>query len=168
MQALIKAFWSIALLRNGPQTLPASHFLLALVLLVHWLVGVALGAMSLDAGGALATSLVGTLVMAAFVHITLTLRGVGRRTLQSLTALAGCESLLGMAALPLTAWFFAQPEADRAVPGLLSLLLLGWNIAIAGHVFRHALGVSSGIGLLTAVGYMFLSFTVSDLMSPAR
>ncbi len=167
MQALIEAFWSITRLRAGPQILPASHFLLALALLLHWGVGVGLGTFSLAPGAALASALAGTLIMVAFVHGLLSLRGLGSRTVQTLTALAGCEVLLGAIAIPLTAWFFAVPEAQRAMPGLLSLFILGWNIALAGHIFRHALGISSGMGVLAALGYIFVSFALSDFIAPA-
>ena len=167
MQALIETFWSILRLRTGPQILPTSRFLLALTLLLHWMVGVGLGTFSLAPGMALASSLVGTLMVVAFVNGLLSLRGFGDRTVQTLTALAGCEVLLGALAIPLTAWFFVVPEAQRALPGLLSLLLLGWNIALAGHIFRHALGVSSGMGLLAALGYIFVSFALSDFITPA-
>lgn len=167
MQALIETFWSIMRLRAGPQILPASNFLLAPILLLHWAVGVGLGAFSLAPGMALASALAGTVMVVIFVHALLGLRGLRARAIQTLTALAGCEVLLGALAIPLTAWFFAVPEAQRALPGLLSLLVLGWNIALAGHIFRHALGISSSMGLVAALGYILVSFALAGAITPA-
>ncbi|WP_303906619.1 hypothetical protein [Thiohalomonas denitrificans] len=167
MQALIETFWSILRLRAGPQILPASNVLLALILLLHWGIGVGLGTFSLTPEVALASALAGTVMVVAFVQGLLGLYGLRARAVQTLTALAGCEVLLGALAILLTAWFFAVPEAQRALPGLLSLLVLGWNIALAGHIFRHALGISSGMGLLAALGYILVSFALADFITPA-
>ena len=167
MQALIESLWGILLLRKGPQILPASTFLLVPILLLHWMIGTGLGTFTLSPGRALASALAGTVMMAALVYSLLGLRGLGARALQTLTALAGCEALLGVLAIPLTAWFFAVPEAQQALPGLLSLLVLGWNIALVGHILRHALGISPGTGLIAALGYVFVSFALADFIAPA-
>ncbi len=164
MQQLVSAFWSIATLRSAPQTLPFSEYLLALVLLGHWLVGASLGLLGLPIGPAFATAFAGVLLMAALVHGILSLRGLARRTVQTLTALAGAEILIGLAALPVTYWFVGA-EAERTLPALLSILLLGWNLAVAGHVFRHALDTGPVGGFLAGVGYLLASLVLSDLVT---
>lgn len=163
METLFRAIGSIILLRQGPQVLPASGFLLSLALGAHWGTGVLLGLFSLSPGLALLSALAGTLIMVALVHGLLLLHGLHSRATQTLSALAGCEVLLGLLALPLTALFFAGGGMAELAT-LLSLLLLGWNIAVAAHIFRHALGVSMGMGVLFAIGYTLISIGLSSLI----
>lgn len=163
METLIRALVAIALLRRGPQTLPASTFLLYLALAAHWGTGVLLGLFSLPPAMALLSALAGTLVMVALVHGLLLLHRLHARVTQTLTALAGCEVLLGLLALPLTLLFYAGGGMAE-LAALLSLLLLGWNVAVAAHIFRHALNVSVGMGVLFAIGYTLISMSLSGLI----
>lgn len=165
MEALFRAIISIALLRQGPQILPASTFLLALALAAHLGTGVLLGLFSLSPALALFSALAGTLIMVALVHGLLLLHRLHMRVIQTLTALAACEVLIGLLALPLTALFYAGGGLAE-LAALLSLLLLGWNVAVAAHIFRHALNVSMGMGVLFAIGYTLISMSLSGLIGP--
>ncbi|MCW8828969.1 MAG: hypothetical protein OQK94_07940 [Gammaproteobacteria bacterium] len=167
MGALLRVIGQIAMLRQGPQVLPASTLLLWLALIAHWLTGVVLGSHALPLDGAFLSSLVGTLTMVAVVHGLLLLHRRHSRVLQTLTALAACETLLGLVAIPVSVWFnMGGGLQDVAV--LLSLLLFGWNIAIASHILRHALGVSRGMGFLFAVGYTLVSITLGSFLVPVE
>jgi hypothetical protein len=166
MGTLIRTIAAIALLRRGPQTLPASSFLLYLLLAAHWGTGVLLGLFSFSPAMALLAALAGTLIMVALVHGLLLMHRLHSRVTQTLSALAGCEVLIGLLGVPLTALFYAGGGmAELAV--LLSLLLLVWNLAVAAHIFRHALSVSMGIGVLFAIGYILISMSLSGLIGPA-
>jgi len=161
MGALVRVIWQIALLRQGPQVLPASTFLLWLVLGAHWATGVLLGLFSFPVVEAMLSALAGTLIMAAVVHTLLLLYRQHHRLVQTLTALAGCEVLLGLLGLPPTALFFAGAQDIAA---MLSLLILGWNIAIAAHIFRHAVGVTLGMGFFYAIVYTLISISLGSLV----
>jgi hypothetical protein len=165
METLIRTIAAIALLRRGPQTLPASTFLLYLLLAAHWGTGVLLGLFSFSTAMALLSALAGTLIMVALVHGLLLLHRLHSRVTQTLTALAGCEVLIGLVGVPLTALFYAGGTMSE-LAALLSLLLLGWNVAVAAHIFRHALNVSMGVGVLFAIGYMLISISLSGLIGP--
>lgn len=159
MGALFRAWASIALLQRGPQTLPASTYLLALTLAAHLSTGVLLGLFSLSPAMALMSAMVGTLVMVALVHGLLLLHRLHARVTQTLTALAGCEVLIGLLVLPLTVlYYIGGGMAELAT--LLSLLLLAWNVAVAAHIFRHALNVSVGVGVMFAIGYTLISLSL--------
>lgn len=167
MEALFRAFASIALLRRGPQILPASKALLALILAAHLGTGVLLGLFGLPPAMALLSALAGTLIMVALVHGLLMLHRLHARVTQTLTALAGCEVLLGLLVLPLSALYYAGGGAAE-LAALLSLLLLAWNVAVAAHIFRHALNVSVGMGVMFAIGYTLISLSLSGLIGPVE
>ncbi|MGM0594899.1 MAG: hypothetical protein ACQETD_10210 [Pseudomonadota bacterium] len=167
MAVLVRVVWQIALLRQGPQVLPAASVLLWLSLGAHWLTGVLLGLFTLPPELAMLSALVGTLIMVALVHALLVLHRKQSRVVQTLTALAACETLLGLIAMPLSALFYAGGDIG-AIAGMFSLLLLGWNIAIAAHIFRHALAVSMGVGVLLAVGYTLVAISLGSYIVPAQ
>jgi hypothetical protein len=165
MNQLLKVFVNICLLRSGPQQLPASRFLLLLVLLAHLLTGLVFVLFTLALPQALLAALIGTVLLYAVVQGLLSAHRKPQRVSQTVTALAGCEVLLGALALPLTAWFYAVEEGSaRIVPSLLSLVIIVWSVVVTVHILRHALQVSQGIALLFALGYTFLAYSVMGLV----
>jgi hypothetical protein len=169
MGALILAFWRILLLRAGPQSVPASATVLWLALLLHYTVGVLLGLFAMPISFALLYALVSTLTMVAVVHGLLLLFKKHVRYLQSLSALAAGEALLGLLLLPLSLLYYLGDggEVLRGLLALLSLLVMGWNVALAAHIFRHTLGVSRGLGFLYSVVYLIIAVTLGDMVSVA-
>jgi hypothetical protein len=114
---------------------------------------------------ALLAALIGTVLLYAVVQGLLSAHRKPQRVSQTVTALAGCEVLLGALALPLTAWFYAVEEGSaRIVPSLLSLVIIVWSVVVTVHILRHALQVSQGIALLFALGYTFLAYSVMGLV----
>lgn len=171
MDTLIQAFFRILLLRAGPQSIPPSSSLMWLVLLLHLATGLVLTLFSQPLGYSLFSALAGTLVMVAVVHGLLLLFNRRERYRQTLTALAGCEVLLGLMLLPLSinSLYYGE-EAGAEVVALISiagLVIVGWNVAVAAHIFRYALSVSTGLGFLYSIAYFIIAMTVGDLMSSA-
>jgi len=166
MGALLRTIWQIATLRQGPQVLPPSSVLLWLALLAHWLTGVVLSLYTLPPGESMLSAMIGTLIMVALVHMLMVLHRLQHRFVQTVTALAACEAMLGLLAIPPTAWFFMGGDI-RDIAAMLSLLLLGWNITIAAHIFRHALNITLGMGFLFSVGYTLVSISLGSMIGPA-
>ncbi len=169
MEALLHAFWRILLLRTGPQSIPASAALMWLALLLHFIVGTLHAQFVMPLPLALFYGLVGTLTMVVVVHGLLLLFQKHARYAQSLTALAGCEALLGLLLLPLSLLYYLGNGGEEmlALLAILSLLVVGWNVALAAHIFRHALSVSTALGFLYSVVYIIIAFTLGDMVSAA-
>lgn len=168
MDALIHAFWRILLLRAAPQSVPASQTLLWLALALHGSVGLLISLFSMPFALALPYALVSTLTMVAVVHGLLLLFRKHSRYIQALTALAACEALLGVMLLPLSVLLYlGGGEGLHGGLLLISLLVLGWNMAVAAHIFRHALSVSIGLGFLYSVAYLLIAMTLGDMVSAA-
>lgn len=169
MEALIHAFWRILLLRSGPQSIPPSVPLMWLTLLLHFTVGTLYAQFMMPFSLALFSALVSTLTMVVVVHGLLLLFQKHARYLQSLTALAACEALLLLPLLPLSLLYYQGGEGEelRAMLVILSLILVGWNVALAAHIFKHALSVSSGLGFLYSVVYLIIAITLGDMVSAA-
>lgn len=159
---LAKVFWNICIFRTGPQALPASRFLLVLALSAHWLIGVANGVFSFSVPIALLAALLGTATVVAVIHTILTLRGRPARAMQTLTAVAGSEVLLGVIALPVTVMYYGG--GDQSVAALLILTLMAWNLAVVAHILRHALEIPLSAGVGFALIYTVVSYGMVDLL----
>lgn len=156
----IRTLLKILLLRSGPQQLPADRGLLVLGLTAHFATGYLLTSFDATAERAFVTSLLGTLSMLAIIHGLLTLHGKASRTLQSVTAVAFGEALLGVLLLPL----LLGVAVGTGLAGVWSLLLLGWNVALVGHVLRHALEVERWVGIMFAIGYLLVSMALVGML----
>ncbi|MCW8826773.1 MAG: hypothetical protein OQK78_10155 [Gammaproteobacteria bacterium] len=163
MSALLRAFWMVSILKMAPQAIPASQTLLALVVVTHFAIGAMLSATALPADGAVVSALLGTVVMMAFVYLILMMRGQLQRFVQTVTALAGCEAMIGLIALPLT-YLFHAGGGESGLIALFSLLIFAWNIMIAAHVFKHAFDLNSQQGVFYAVLYIFTSLIVGTML----
>jgi hypothetical protein len=168
MMQLVRMFAAICLLRAAPQDLPASRVLLGYALGFYLLFAWLLAIPAYGQVRALLVALLDTAVLIAFLQALLYLLGRSARILQTLIAMAGAGSLLGLLALPLVLW--GQPsQAEEPVGGLLLyawLLLLVWNLVVAGHILRHALSTSLGIGIGVALLYALFSMQLVAALFP--
>ena len=141
MSEFIRLFTQIALLRRGPQDLPASRLLLALTvaayLFVNFIVSTALPPDS-RWRESLAVDTLFTLVW-----YLLLLRLVGRpeRTLQTTTAVFGFQTVLAPLLVG-SEWLirrFGEDSTWQVPITCAGLLLFVWLIAINSHVVKAAL-----------------------------
>lgn len=157
MPSLFKLFLDICLLRASPDQLPASKNLLLITLLSYAVVSLILARLELPLGSALLYAVLDTLVLAIITHTVLLLRRFPARLTQTLTALAGTGSLLGLIALPLAGFAGASPAL---------LLLVLWNIVVTAHILRHALAVPLMMGLVASMAYLLMTFFVMSALFP--
>jgi len=169
MYALVNPFVQIAFLRCGPQDLPASMFLLKLTLAAHALLGVLMFANRLSLVQALLAGAISTLVMCALTASLLFANRRSARIVQTLTAMAGSDVVVGIVALPVAAWLHGTVDGAVAsgLPGLLFLVLVVWNLVVAGHVLRHALSSPLPLGIVLALVLYMLSVNVMHALFPA-
>ena len=156
--ALIRPFVDICLLRTGPQDLPASSTLLGLTLAAYTLSNLVGGIVSFGVKDAVAASLLDTGLLVALTASVLCAHRLRARVVQTLTALAGCGTLLMLIAIPLS-WVQLSTGPDNQL-GLASLMFLAlwvWNLVVFGHILRHALSAPLFVGLIVA-GIFFAVF----------
>ncbi|MEZ5581591.1 MAG: hypothetical protein R3F37_01305 [Candidatus Competibacteraceae bacterium] len=169
MVALFNLFLDICLLRKGPQDVPASTALLQLSLALYAISGLVLLLATLDLISAFTLVTLDLGLLVGLTYGVLNLLGRGPRFAQTLTALAGTGVLLELIAWPLAMWIGQASirQETAALPGLLYLVLLGWNIVIIGHILRHALSITLAFGVLYAFGYLLSFWVLSDWLVPA-
>ena len=159
MHAIVNPFIQICLLRQGPQDLPTSGILLTIALTTYTVMSIVWSKISLNATSALLSGLLDTVLLVVLSGALLYAQRRKARLIQTLTALAGTGAIITFLALPVSGWLqgadHAAGEGKFAV--LLLLVLMGWSLAVVGHIFRHALSVSYFFGLVLAAVFAGIS-----------
>ncbi|MBT8137834.1 MAG: hypothetical protein KJO54_12525 [Gammaproteobacteria bacterium] len=159
MQALITfvlPFVQIVAHRAGPQHLPASRFLLALVLALHIAVYyAAMVILEVPAARAVALPFVDTLTQSVCFAAVLLFLGLQGRMLQTLTAVFGADVLLNLLQLPLAVFGPLSSGSPAAVVSLLLLIAIAlWSLGVKGHILRHAAGLPYFVGVALALVFL--------------
>ena len=140
MKELVQLFAQIALLRRGPQDLPASPLLLALTFAAYLAVSCMVSS-ALPLRGWPAQVLVAALFTLAWYVVLLWLCGRRERTLQTTTAVFGLQALLAPL-LTACEWLMLRLGEDtpwQLPAALAGLLVAVWLIAANSHIVRAAL-----------------------------
>ncbi len=157
MYAIIHPFLQIALLRSPPQELPRSHMLLGLVLALHLLLGFGLYLLQYPFLTATLAAITGTVILSILSYSLLYMNGKIQRFVQTLSALAGTDILIGLISIPIITL------GVSGLASLLYLLIVAWNLTVAAHILRHALTVSVQQGFVFAL--IFFMFTMMVIRS---
>ena len=163
MMELIRLFSQIALLRRGPQDVPASPVLLTVTVAVYFVINVAVTAiLPPDDGPVVARSLLDVAFMLVWYFLLLKVVGKSERILQTTTAVFGFQAVLSPV-LVASGWLIRRFQQDAVwqVPAsLIGLALLIWYIAANGHVVKAALEWSS----TASVALVILQLVTGELL----
>jgi hypothetical protein len=162
LSVLVRFFFELCLLRRAPQDLPASDALLAVVLVADLAVGTLLGAtVGLSPGLALGEGVADVIFSLALLFLALRLLDRPARFRQTATALLGSGTLIGVIAIaPLAVLSTGTESTLSALAGLVFLAVIAWSILVTGHILRHCFDLRLGQGVVLAVAYHFLAYTL--------
>lgn len=158
MMVFWRLFLDIVLFKKGPQDVPDSPVLFALVLLADVVISTVVGALEGDVSGALVQAFVASVLLLAFVALILLLTSHRERFQKTATAVLGCDALMTLAALPVS----LLSDVLSGL-GLLIMGILFWNLLVFAHILKHALGVGYALSVALA-----LIFTLTSLDVMAR
>jgi hypothetical protein len=151
-------FWlDLCLLRVPPQELPASRWLLGFSLSCYLLLSTLASALSHGFLDGIQIALLDALLLCGFFMLVLSLLNKPQRIVQTLSALTGAGTVLGIPALLFTAVSESGGGPDNESLSLLWLLLLFWNLLVTAHIMRYALSSSLAIGFGVALLYVLVS-----------
>ncbi|TCK19417.1 hypothetical protein DFR30_2728 [Thiogranum longum] len=156
------------LLRRTPQDDPVSYAALIQALTGYLLIDLIQASASSSLMIALGMTLVDTLLMVVFAWVVLRVTGYTQRFVQTLTSLAGTGMILGLLALPLVQLAASAHRNDEPMTNLVLgwLMLLVWSVSVQAHIFRHALTVRYGSGLLLAGLHTVLGIGLIETLFP--
>lgn len=110
-------------------------------------------------------------VLTVYTQIWLWGRRKQARLPQALTALFGVRAVLGLLTWPLVALVpdTLGTHAAGSAPTGWDWLFLGlffWNLFALGQIYRHALAVGPGTGMLVSLGYFIASTAITFWLAP--
>jgi hypothetical protein len=165
---LISAFVDIAFHRRGPEQLPSSRFLLAVVLAAN--VGISLVTVSVAdvVDHPVIMVIVDASFWLAFVWCVLRAFERERRFRQTATALLGTDTLLSLLGLPIVLWHRAlnAPPADATLPSVFYLLIVVWSVDIGAFILSRALDRMYVLAVAIVIGYVLLSISLRTALFP--
>ena len=168
MLALFSAFVDIILHRRGPEDLPASRFLLALVLVLYLGVGFLVVGVSEHWSRALAILAVDAALYLTFIKLLLLLHNFPARFLQSTTALLGIYTLFNAVALPFLIWLESADDSGvlPLLPYAVLIALLLWSLDVSAFIFARAISRSYVAGVAIVIGYFLFSLLIRGVVFP--
>lgn len=166
----IKMFWDLCMLKAQPQDLPTSTFLLGITLMSYFLTGIAVAALQWPLPFAFFIASLDAALISILCYVLLWARMFSVRFTQTLTALTGSGTLLGIFAIPLIVWqqqMGAPSEGLATIPAALLLVWMAWNITVMGHILRHALSTAFFLGLGLAALYAYITLQLIRAFLPS-
>ena len=142
-------------LRSGPQDMPGGWLLTSALSFAYITQGFFADQILGETDGA-PRSLLAIGVQFGLVAFLLSLRNFQARLPQTLTALAGTGFFFGLLSLLI----LTRIDPGKAQPdlALLYLGLFGWSLVVDANIYRHALSIKMGIGVLLAVLIFAVNF----------
>jgi hypothetical protein len=163
MYELSLLFFQIIIFNKGPQDVPASPFVLRLLLPVY----VGINYLILFLNGAQTTALLQILadftMIVLFCWPLLYFSGKPARFPQTLAAMIGTDVVLNFFALPAIATLNSHAN-DLAYFSMLALVL--WRWLVCGHIMKNALDRPLFFGLGLALLYIMLSSQLMAALFP--
>jgi len=176
MKELVRLYTQIALLRRGPQDLPASALLLTLTIIAYLGINLLMNGLAPPPASATkateaqahsfpAQLLLDTAFTLAWYVGLLRLARRPERTLQTSTAVFGFQIVLTPLLFAASwLWLRFSPDQSWAVPAeLFEIVVLVWIIAANSFIVKSALEWSGG----ASVALVILQFLASVLLSHA-
>ena len=162
MRLIFKAFIDVFLLRRGPEDLPKSSLLLAMVIglsiVVHFLF---YAIVESEQGADLFLEFATELVKIASYIIVLLLFGLFSRILQTMTAIIGCNAILSL--LLTVILMVSQPFMNKELDVVIAWLVTFWLILVEGHIISRAIELHriTGIAIAVVIFVLQLGFYVT-------
>ena len=162
MREVVRLYLQIALLRRGPQDLPASGLLLALTVCGYAAVNALVSSLLPPSAGWASQLAIDAAFTLAWYAALLRLAGRGERFLQTATAMFGLQAVLSPLLIG-SEWLmrrFGQDSTWQLPIAVAGLALVIWLIAATSHVVKAALDWSSA----SSVALVILQIVASQLL----
>ncbi len=166
MLALIQTLFDIIRLRKGPDAIPHSTVLLAIVLGLWLFSGVVVTLTSPDLDQAsFLYGTIGALAALGCYAAVILLFSRGARLLQALVAILGCGALLSL--MSAAADVFLKPLLSANFSNTVVALILLWSVPVEGHIISRTIERHWYLGVVIAMAVFVLQLVLYRQMNPA-
>jgi hypothetical protein len=156
LRALLGVIVDIILLRRGPEDVPASPALLAVVISIYFAGAAITGALFSPPDQPWASQLVVAIfVTLAFYQVALSVAKKRERFVQTMTAMFAVRAIFTPILAPLVGSFMASLQAKQPVSSMLLLLILAgtvWGFVVDVRIMRSAFEWPTPAAVLLVIG----------------
>lgn len=169
LSGLIHKFVQIALLRAGPQELPALQVVLWIALAFVFFTSLAGLLFAYPVVDAVIRCLAAIVIPAIILFVALWMKSMQSRFLQSYMAICGASAVVYVVALPLMPLFFTASVSSLSGKLVVMAILLidVWMLLITAHIFKHTFNVGLATGFSLALGLMLLTLLGIEAIAPS-
>jgi len=167
---ILRAYFQLCLFRSEPRDMPVAGAFLIFSAVLYGLSGIGLALIYQPPSLAILSGAVETALLLGLTWLLLSAYGLRSRFIQTATAITGTGFLFSLFSLP---FFLLRPWAENGndsplllLVSMLLLFLMTWNITVLAHILRHAVSSSFALGVLLAVGYVWLITATLSLILP--
>jgi hypothetical protein len=170
MKALLDLLRDLMLFRRGPQDLPYSTSLLGAASVIAFALDAFVASRFQQVGDAAPRVAFSLAALLALPWIALRLADKQPRYAQTALALVATSVMFTILTVPVLIGVGPLPQdpkdltATQALLGWFSLLLVGWQLAVRGHILRHALDLPMRLGVLVAVVFFAVELLLALLL----
>lgn len=164
---LVWTFIRILLFQKSPDVIPASWFLLGILLVLNLGLGIVSFAVQYDVLDSVLRTLADMLISICFVYLVLMAVNKSARSLQTISAMLGVSIILNLLSLPLL-MMLAEKQLSAGFAGLFLYIIFCWHIAVMGHIFRHALSVRLAVGMMVSFVYILVAMAIFYSLFPVQ
>jgi len=164
--ALTQTLFDIIRLRKGPDAIPYSPVLFALMFAAWLVAGFIMTASTpeMDARDFAIGTISGIAGLVCYSAIIL-LAGKGPRLLQAATALLGCGAMLSVIFVVANASM--TPLLAAGTTNLIVTLILLWSVPVEGHIISRTIDRHWYVGVMIAMAVFVFQLVVYSLIDPA-
>ena len=156
------------LLRTAPEDLPYSLRLMNRIIFLYLVSGLVVQSDLVEPSLSISRMILNLAITLFFTYVVLSSLELKTRFVQTMTALVGVSIIFNLLAWPLLKQMGEQASAEP-LTGIISifvLLLMGWELLVTAHIYRHALNVKMGQAIVLSLGLFFVSITLSQMIFP--
>jgi len=167
MTALLSMYWSICLLKRGPQYVPTQSLFLILLIAANLLISTILQLSFIETETRLSVfsfMVVNLTVTCSMVWAALYFKKLLNRFPQTISAMVGCDLLLTFLGSIAIAFSFSGSPNEQLTQGVVVLFAI-WTFAVWGYVLHHALNISVLQGISLSIAIVFTSRIMAEILT---
>ena len=156
------------LLKTAPEDLPYSLGLMNRIIILYLVSGLVVQSELIEPSLSISRMILNLAITLFFTFVVLSSLELKARFVQTMSALVGVGILFNLLAWPLLIQLSedASPEPVAGIISLFVLFLMGWELLVTAHIYRHALNVKMAQGIMLELGLFFISITLSQMIFP--
>jgi peptidoglycan/LPS O-acetylase OafA/YrhL len=162
---LIKTLFDIIRLRKGPDSIPHSEVLFAVIVVIWLAAGLVMmaSAPELDARDFIIGTFIGIIGLSVYAAVII-FSGRSPRLLQAIMALLGCGALISLLFVALDALLPAV--SSEAAASIVATLVLLWSVPVEGHIISRTIDRHWYVGIIIAMAVFVLQLVLYSLFDP--